>query len=334
MPAIDPWFLDNLVCPRDKQSLHLAQDALICPQNHVYPVVDGIPVMVLEDVRQTHQYATQSLLHAQRHTVQLYDSLAPTSAVDPFVQDEIVATNGNMFHMLKGKLAEYPIPHICLPPGNGQLLLDVGCNWGRWSISAFRRGYIPVGIDPSLEAIAAATRVARQLGIHARFVVGDSRFLPFKDSLFDVVFSYSVLQHFDKHDVIASLQEVHRVLKLQSTSQIQMLNFHGVRCLYHQARRGFREPQNFEVRYWHPLDLVSTFSRFIGPSELTVDGFFSANAQLSDTKFLPIRFKAIVMLSNLLRSVSEKAPFLRHAADSLFVTSHKTEHMPVPAEKR
>ena len=57
-----------------------------------------------------------------------------------------------------------------------------------------------MGIDPSLDAVLAARRVSRQLGVEASFVVGDARFLPFANDSFDTVFCYSVLQHFSKEN--------------------------------------------------------------------------------------------------------------------------------------
>jgi uncharacterized protein YbaR (Trm112 family) len=48
-----PWCLDNLVCPRDKARLDLEKDGLACVHGHYYPVVDGIPIMLLDDVEQT-----------------------------------------------------------------------------------------------------------------------------------------------------------------------------------------------------------------------------------------------------------------------------------------
>ena len=61
----------------------------------------------------------------------------------------VAATNGFMYLHLLGKLSEYPIPDLRLPEGNGTPLLDVGCNWGRWSIAAARKGYAATGVDPS-----------------------------------------------------------------------------------------------------------------------------------------------------------------------------------------
>jgi len=82
----------------------------------------------------------------------------------------IGATSGSSYKHLIGnpKLSEYPIPEISLPSASGALLLDLGCNWGRWSISAARNGYSVVGLDPSLGAVLAARRIARDSTAYVR----------------------------------------------------------------------------------------------------------------------------------------------------------------------
>src|SRR5262249_45598378 len=156
-------------------------------------------------------------------------------------------------------------PEIRLPPAAGETLLDVGCSWGRWTISAARKGYAAVGIDPSLSAILAARRVTRSLGLDAAYVVGDGRYLPFPPGVCSVVYSYSVLQHFSRPAALTALAQVARVLKPEGFSLVQMPNAYGVRSFYHQLRRGFREGQQFEVRYWTPSQLKRRFEQLIGP---------------------------------------------------------------------
>jgi 2-polyprenyl-3-methyl-5-hydroxy-6-metoxy-1,4-benzoquinol methylase len=246
-----------------------------------------------------------------------------TGPVDAFVQSVIAATGGHMYKQTEGSLARYPVPDLPLPEGGGRRLLDIGCNWGRWCVSAARAGYLPVGLDPNLEAIRAAQRVARQLGVSASFVVGDARFLPFLAGVFDVVFSYSVFQHFEKSDVRLSAGEVSRVLKPLGVCQAQMLNTFGVRNLIVQAKRGFRIPVDFEVRYWTPWELLATFARLVGPASLSVDGFFSANAQQSDRDLLPFRYRLIVDWSARLRRLSTRIQGLRFVADSVYVRATK-----------
>ena len=102
-----------------------------------------------------------------------------------------------------------------------------------------------------------------------------------------------------------------------------MPNTFGVRCLYHQIRRGFRKARDFEVRYWTPPDTQSAFAQTVGPSRLSVDGYFSLNAQLSDVRFLPADHPAIVYASEALRRLSESVHPLRYVADSLYVTASR-----------
>jgi hypothetical protein len=46
-----------------------------------------------------------------------------------------------------------------------------------------------------------------------------------------------------------------------------MPNCFGIRCLYDQARRGFREGRDFDVRYWMPAELNSIFRTIFDPPE-------------------------------------------------------------------
>jgi SAM-dependent methyltransferase len=245
--------------------------------------------------------------------------------IDPFVKAAIGATNGSLYQHLVGKLAEYPVPELRLPPGSGQSFLEIGCSWGRWCLAAARSGYRPVGIDPSLKGIRAARRVAQQLGIQAFYVVADGRYLPFPDSIFDQVFSYSVLQHLSKENARITLSEIHRVLTGGGHSLIQLPNVFGLRCLYHQVRRGFREARNFEVRYWTVPELRRTFEAAIGPASVEVDGFFSLNAQVSDLRLFPWQYQVLVRLSQGLQHLSTHVPPVVYFADSLYVTALKAK---------
>ncbi len=244
---------------------------------------------------------------------------------EAIVQDVIAATCGNLYRHLVGNITTLPIPDIRLPPGDGKLFLEVGCNWGRWCVSAARRGYAVVGVDPSLDAIRAARSIADRLGVEATYLVADGRRLPFRDATFDVVFSYSVFQHFSKRDALASLAELGRVLKPSGLSLVQMANAWGARSLWNQLReRRFREPRSlFDVRYWTPPELEREFSRAVGPTTLAVDGYLTLNPQPADLELLPRRYRALVRASEVLRALSARIPALTYAADSLYVASRR-----------
>jgi SAM-dependent methyltransferase len=323
-PEQSLWEL--LVCPRDKQDLRREGTHLVCGRGHRYAVIEGVPVLLVSEAEQTHIEGARALAVAESGDA---SSLAQFNVgegeIDPFVRGTIGATNGGLYQHLVGTLTEYPIPRLRLPAGENRSFLEVGCNWGRWCIAAARRGYRPIGIDPSLKSIRAANRVARQLGIHANYVVADGRYLPFRDRSFDQVFSYSVLQHLSKENVRTALSDVRRALRPGGTALVQMPNVFGVRCLYHQIRRGFREARDFEVRYWRPAELLAAFTEKIGPSKLSVDGYFSLNVQPSDLRLLLPRYRAVVHASESLRWMSGRIPVLTNAADSLYITSQRID---------
>lgn len=352
--ALSESLLLLLACPKDGASLDL-MDArtLSCPRGHRYPVVGNVPVLLRDDREQTMGIAYQSMaaasscienldevalenclflesLGASEAEIELARQLAKAPQpqhVDPVVSVIVAATNGYAYKHLVGKLKEYPVPDIRLDEGEGRLLLDIGCNWGRWSISAARKGYRVVGVDPSLCAVMAAKRTARQLGLDIEFVCGDARSLSFQSEVFDVVYSYSVLQHFSKHDAREAIDQVERVLKEGGRCLIQMAHTIGVRSLYHQLRRGFREGRDFEVRYWTLPELMTAFSsKGWEALSTSVHCFFGLGLEASDLAVLPPRIGTLVRISETLRSWSEWMPFLKYVADSLFISASKTGH--------
>jgi len=206
---------------------------------------------------------------------------------------------------------------------DGGLFLEVGSSWGRWCIAAARLGYRAIGIDPSLKAVRAARRVAGQLGVDAEYVVGDARYLPFREGTFEKVFSYSVLQHLPKQDAALAIAEINRVLRPGEECLVQMPNVLGMRCLYHQMRRGFREGREFEVRYWTIPELKREFGKHLSSTQILVDGFFSLNPQISDVRLMPWRYGALIYASEGLRRMSAAIPALKYAADSVYVRAVK-----------
>lgn len=134
-----------------------------------------------------------------------------TEEVDEHVRASLIKTHGNLYR--GARLTRYPIPPFPLPPRDGRTLLDLGCNWGRWTIAAARAGYRPTGIDRGKKAIRTAQRVAEQLGIEAEYVLGDVRELPFPDRSFDAVVALDLLEHVPPADRPRALSELRRVTR-------------------------------------------------------------------------------------------------------------------------
>jgi SAM-dependent methyltransferase/uncharacterized protein YbaR (Trm112 family) len=334
--------MTQLICPRDHLDLQDSGGDLSCPHGHRYPLVEGIPVVLIEEASETIGIAADSwrvakagtdshgalyaetlgLNPAERSAVSKEWSEA-TWTVDPVASHLVAAVGGFMYRHLRGRLTDYPIPVFPIALSRDAKLLDVGCNWGRWSLAAAQCGARPTGIDPSLGAVAAMKRIAKSRGLAVDGVVGDARFLPFAAGTFDVVYSYSVLQHFSKDDARSAFAEMVRVLKPGGTLLVQMPLKTGLRCFYHQVRRGFREPRGFEVRYWTTNELRRALEPLTVRAEFFVDCFFGIGIRAEDAELMPPRLKAVVAASELLRRASASAPMLVNLADSVFVQASK-----------
>lgn len=320
---VDATLLTLLACPRDAHPLSEAGPELRCANGHSYAVIDGVPFLVRDDVPHPHWVGQLAVDYARAGSVpeEWLASPEPGTTVDQFVQGAVGATSGNLYRSVMGRLPRYPIPYFPLTPANGRLLLDVGCNWGRWTLAAAESGFEAVGVDPSPEAIFAARRVARQLGLEARFVVGDARHLPFRDEIFDWGFSYGVWQHLSRENVECSARELGRVVKPGAQILVQMASAVGIRSVWQLVRRGLRPAREFEVRYWWPSRLVSCFAGCIGPTVLEADSYCSLNAQRRDMDLMTPVGKAIVRTSLALVAMSKWVPELAWAADSVWLRS-------------
>jgi SAM-dependent methyltransferase/uncharacterized protein YbaR (Trm112 family) len=339
MNTLDPWFIDNLVCPVDGGALRWEpQTSLLhSATGRVYPVVDGVPVMLPAEVEPTLSgmkasrdcptndapWYLSSVLLSDEEKSGIQQLIKDGSAVDPVATYLVAATNGIGYKHLIGSLKEYPIPEIRLPEGNGKTLLDVGCSWGRWCVASARKGYQPIGMDPSLGAVMAARRVAKALGANARFMVGDARHLPLRDGCIDTSFSYSVLQHLSEEDATQSIRHIGRALRPGGDCLVQMPTKWGLRCLMNQARRKFRRAEGFEVRYWTLADLRKVFREAVGPCEISVDCFFGIGWQPTDLPMMPSHFKLVIHASEALRIASKVLPQLKWVADSVYVSARK-----------
>jgi ubiquinone/menaquinone biosynthesis C-methylase UbiE len=85
------------------------------------------------------------------------------------------------------------------------VILDVGCGTGSILHAARERGWTAMGVDVSTRAVAEC----REQGWDCHVVQGVQ--LPFEDCSFDVLTSWSVIEHVP--DVRATLREWHRVLR-------------------------------------------------------------------------------------------------------------------------
>jgi ubiquinone/menaquinone biosynthesis C-methylase UbiE len=91
---------------------------------------------------------------------------------------------------------------------SGKSILELGCGIGRWANITSCANSV-VGVDLSRSMIKIAKNACR--GRDCSFVVADASHLPFRDSIFDVVMSVTVLQHILESQTFSkALAEINR----------------------------------------------------------------------------------------------------------------------------
>jgi SAM-dependent methyltransferase len=91
-------------------------------------------------------------------------------------------------------------------------VLDAGCGGGGTALSLGEEAEFAVGLDLEARFREAGTRLATETSAsRVAFVQGDGGRLPFRDGVFDLVFSHSVIEHVASAE--AYLRECHRVLR-------------------------------------------------------------------------------------------------------------------------
>jgi SAM-dependent methyltransferase len=323
--APDIWSL--LACPLDGAALSESDGGLSCEQGHRWPVIRGLPVLLPSGQEQTHPEAELALRIARGEDELADEPSNARGGMDPFVQHQLAATCGNLYTPLTSRLDRYPIPVIPLPRGRRRVFVEIGCNWGRWCIAAARQGWRVIGVDPSLRSLLAAQRLAAELGVAADFVVGDARCLPLRNGVADQVFSYSVLQHLARHRVRRCVREAARVLAPAGRCLVQLPSSRGVLARL-RSLQGEGRPSGFDCRRWTPAEMQAVFSRLLGPTSLSADGWFTLNPRPEDLPLLPPLSRAVVRASEFLRRLSRRRPWLVHTADSLWVEARKPGAVP------
>lgn len=91
---------------------------------------------------------------------------------------------------------------LALPEVPRGLVLDLGCGTGAHAVRLARRGCDVIALDLTREGVRAArARLARE-GLLGKFVVGDAEHLPFADGSMAVSWTFLLLHHFPKLNLL------------------------------------------------------------------------------------------------------------------------------------
>ena len=107
-----------------------------------------------------------------------------------------------------------------LQPGPQEMILDVGCGTGIFTLNILRSGPRITGLDISYPMLKRAEQKAR--GFPFRAVAGDMRYLPFADECFDKAVSMTALEFIA--DGQAAVEDLFRVTKRGGVVVVTTLN--------------------------------------------------------------------------------------------------------------
>ncbi len=253
------------------------------------------------------------------------------------VQQQIAETNGKHYRSIVGKLTTYPSYELAVKKVTGdKIMLDIGTGWGRWLAAGSEKGYIPIGLDLRLEFCQTANKVMRNRNIKGYTVVGDLENLPFRDNIFDLVWSFSVIQHTHKKRLIHCLSHINRILNSKGFTKLEFPNKNGLRNRLKYVERSEQlkdDYNNWYARYYTPKEYQNIFHEYLDNYSFENHSFFGIGVLKEDLKYVSFKNKCFSALSLLFSSFTRIIPPLKHLSDSIYITATKKEIVPIDDNK-
>lgn len=194
-------------------------------------------------------------------------------------------------------------------------------------MAAEKKGYIPIGIDLRLEFCRTARKIMGDLGCQGYAAVADLKNLPFKAGIFDLIWSFSVIQHVHKERLLSCLRHVSRLLKPKAFCLLQFPNKDGLRNRLKNISKSEGEQFNYNswcVRYYSFNEYKEIFGNIFGNFELRNQSFIGIGVVPSDLKYISTRNKPSVLWSLFMSLLTDYLPSLRRFSDSIYVKAWKS----------
>jgi ubiquinone/menaquinone biosynthesis C-methylase UbiE/uncharacterized protein YbaR (Trm112 family) len=311
-----------LICANCK-SIKLKKNncKIICKScNENYPLIYGIPILITKkkclqlNLDYHKKNYEKNLLNNRNFKENKFGIIKHLNYV-------LMATSGFLYDKVNN-IKKYPIaeiPFSKLNKNEYKKLLDVGCGWGRWTISSAIKGYESVGIDISISSLVLAKKISEKLNLkNCNFVCCDVLDLPLKENTFDRVFSFSFLQHFSESNLQIILKNVANKMKNNSIFKTQMVNKYAFRSIYNIIKIKYFEKKiikNFSVRYFSIKKINKIFNQHFIIKNFENYSFFT-QAQITDYKIMSFKSKFFLMISKILNTLASYFTFLKYISDN------------------
>jgi len=338
--SIVNMFLNQLCCPICKKDLLVQDKKIICKScNETYPLIYGIPVLITK--KECYKLNLEYYLNDVEDKILNSDLFKKNKYGIMNLKNILIYTNGILYENVKEPKV-YPIPDIPFKKINNEnelSLLDIGCGWGRWTVSAANKGYNSIGIDLNLSWLIFAKKMAEQMNIkNCNFVCCDVLNLPIKSNTFDRVFSFSFLQHFSENNLKFILIKVFEIMKPSSIFKTLMLNKYSLRGLWNDfmiknyrnkmLKKGridtVEDDSNFNCRYFSISKINRIFKLYFIIKRFENYSFFT-QAQKVDLKILNKKPKLLFLIAMATNITFNLIFFSKYISDNLMYTLKKSD---------
>ena len=107
-------------------------------------------------------------------------------------------------------------------------VLDLGCGSGRHLLYCLENGYKPIGLDLSKVALNQAKLLLKKkkykINKHFKIICSNSNYIKQKSNSIDYLISHGTLDSMPTYEIIETMKEIHRVMKINSLGYIDLMS--------------------------------------------------------------------------------------------------------------
>lgn len=256
-----------LCCPQTKEQVRQITDEQIITESNRYPLVEGIPIMLPEELMKREDGAI------------FFENFYQT-AEEPWNYGERAA------ELLRHDYVAEQVARFSRLIGRKAVILDLGCSLGHITARLHPYAELLVGTDISWTAVKKARQNCLQAVAEKnnpyRFLVGSATDLPFKDNFFDIVVASDGLHGWHLPDELQAkaVKEIYRVMKPVSyavfTDYLHPHLHHKIEATLRHADWEIERIELLYDRLWYRLEsLLKAFRHTAWARRILADKSFA-----------------------------------------------------------